>query len=557
MRLKFFIALFILFLSMLPAAASDVDHVLIFEFLPNPAAASDEGEYVKIINPSDEMIDISCFILTDLEGEITIPSDTHLGPGSDYIFELPAEGVALKNSGDEVILLDNRRNLVDCVIYGDSDYNTAGWHGKGVGDAFDERVFRRFYPDMDTDTAYEWLPLREYYRGQSNFLPPLRDVTADVTCFVSPDCSLDPLLARIRAASTIRANIYLFESSAIEDAIIELLDRGGVARILVERDPVGGMSHSELLILKNIIDHGGEVRFTNDPLYNLNHAKYALFDDDTILITSENWNNDGFPPPETGGNRGWGIVIENGEIFDDLYEVFEYDWQHGLDLYIQNIYEVPEAASDHGLSWYGNGFDPLSLSGNFSVQLIIAPDNSLHYETIIGLINSANKSIYIEEAYIRRDWGDHTNPYLDATIDAARRGVEVKILLDSMWYNLDGNADNDDLCRYVNEISKNEDLNLEARLVRRDGITKIHNKGVIVDSEKVLISSINWNKHSPTYNREVGVIIQNPEIGAYYSEVFMKDWEKSGNSWEMVVIAVIMFILLVAAIYFIKRTQNL
>ena len=240
-----------------------------------------------------------------------------------------------------------------------------------------------------------------------------------------------------------------------------------------------------------------------------------------------------------------------------MYEVFEYDWQHGLDLYIQNISEVPEAASDHGLSWYGNGFDPLSLSGNFSVQLIIAPDNSLHYETIIGLINSANKSIYIEEAYIRRDWGDHTNPYLDATIDAARRGVEVKILLDSMWYNLDGNADNDELCRYVNEISKNEDLNLEARLVRRDGITKIHNKGVIVDSEKVLISSINWNKHSPTYNREVGVIIQNPEIGAYYSEVFMKDWEKSGNSWEMVVIAVIMFILLVTAIYFIKRTQNL
>ena len=66
-------------------------------------------------------------------------------------------------------------------------------------------------------------------------------------------------------------------------------------------------------------------------------------------------------------------------------------------------------------------------------------------------------------------------------------------------------------------------MNLEARLVKQDGISKIHNKGVIVDEKKVLISSINWNKHSPTYNREAGIIIENPDLAAYYTGAFRSD----------------------------------
>jgi phosphatidylserine/phosphatidylglycerophosphate/cardiolipin synthase-like enzyme len=50
---------------------------------------------------------------------------------------------------------------------------------------------------------------------------------------------------------------------------------------------------------------------------------------------------------------------------------------------------------------------------------------------------------------------------------------------------------------------------------------------VIVDGERVLISSINWNKHSPTYNREIGIIIENPELAAYYTEVFL--WQNRGR----------------------------
>jgi phosphatidylserine/phosphatidylglycerophosphate/cardiolipin synthase-like enzyme len=62
-------------------------------------------------------------------------------------------------------------------------------------------------------------------------------------------------------------------------------------------------------------------------------------------------------------------------------------------------------------------------------------------------------------------------------------------------------------------------------------VEKIHNKGVIVDGEKVLVSSINWNMNSPTFNREVGLIIEHAGLGEYYTGVFERDWrsaEKSG-----------------------------
>ncbi len=556
MKLKHFIAIFILLLTATnPVSADGIDHAVILEFLPNPDTPNDIGEYVTIHNPTDEPIDVSGFILTDLEGEVAISQGTLLEPGSEYTIELPKGGVALRNTGDEVILLDSTENPVDCVIYGDSGYDGIGWCGDGLGKASDERIFRRFYLDGDTDTAYEWLPLRECLRGQSSFIMPVKNVSCNLTAFTSPDCSLDVLLGEIRDASIIRVNVYLFENHFIEEEVLSLLDRGGEVYLLIEHAPIGGISDSELSIIRNIIERGGKARFTNDPLYRLNHAKYALFDDDTILIGSENWNDGGFPLEGSGGNRGWGVVIKNEEVFCDLREVFEYDWERGVAIAAGDLPDsVDEDGSEsRGSLWNKEDIDPEVISGNFTVSLIIAPDNSLHYDAIIGMIESANETVYIEEAYIRRQWGDYENPYLEASIDAARRGVDVRILVDSRWYNLDGKDDNDELCKILNDIARYEDLNLEARLARLNGISKIHNKGVIVDSRKVLISSINWNKHSPTYNREVGVIIESPEVGAYYSKVFLKDWERSGTSLKMIVFLLIMLLMLVSAVYLIRK----
>ena len=278
--------------------------------------------------------------------------------------------------------------------------------------------------------------------------------------------------------------------------------------ILIESSPVGGISAAEVRILRHIIEKGGEVRFSNDSLYRLNHAKYALIDSDTIILGSENWNSGGYPPDGSIGNRGWGVVIRDSEIFQDMSLVFEHDWEHGIKVSSEYLPQGSKSDTSEPGDHIGHKvFEAKNINGEFTASMIIGPDNSLHYETIIETINSAEKTLYIEQAYIRKDWRNDENPYLQSAINAAIQGVEVKVLLDSMWYNTNEENDNDELCNYLNDLASQENLNLEARLVRRDGISKIHNKGVIVDGQRVLISSINWNKHSPTYNREVGIII--------------------------------------------------
>jgi phosphatidylserine/phosphatidylglycerophosphate/cardiolipin synthase-like enzyme len=59
------------------------------------------------------------------------------------------------------------------------------------------------------------------------------------------------------------------------------------------------------------------------------------------------------------------------------------------------------------------------------------------------------------------------------------------------------------------------------------GVKYIHNKGAIADGERVLVSSINWNRNSLENNRETAVVIHSQEVSDYYKELFESDWNVS------------------------------
>lgn len=84
----------------------------------------------------------------------------------------------------------------------------------------------------------------------------------------------------------------------------------------------------------------------------------------------------------------------------------------------------------------------------------------------------------------------------------------------------------------INRIAASDNLPLEARCadLEASGLEKIHNKGVIVDDRAVLVSSINWNTNSPGFNREAGVIIEQPVVARYFRTVFDADWSPAVHS---------------------------
>jgi phosphatidylserine/phosphatidylglycerophosphate/cardiolipin synthase-like enzyme len=54
---------------------------------------------------------------------------------------------------------------------------------------------------------------------------------------------------------------------------------------------------------------------------------------------------------------------------------------------------------------------------------------------------------------------------------------------------------------------------------------KVHNKGIVVDSSIVVVSSQNWSADGTGENRDAGLIIYDPDAAKYFEAIFVHDWE--------------------------------
>jgi cardiolipin synthase len=391
--------------------------------------------------------------------------------------------------------------------------------------------------------------------GQSRFTKGVfRNVS--VTTFVSPDCSNEVFMEAInRASGTVFVNMYELSSPSLGASLISAKARGVDVRVLIEGGPVGGISPSEKSLIWAINKSGIPVSSmvsskTEHAPYRYDHAKYIIIDDSSLLLTSENFKNTGLPPKGMSGNRGWGVLLRDPLLAGYFTEVFTADsGSRSVVPYRGTAGDAEPAPSEkHTVE-----FHPAQFEGA-TVTPVISPDTSYQ---IVDLLDSARTSIEIEQAYIKNETPYTLNPYLSSAINASRRGVHVRVLLDSYWYNVEGPNDNDEMVALINNIGAAEHIPLEAKCIDLSvsPVEKIHNKGVIVDNERVLVSSINWNTNSPNFNRETGVIIDHPGVARYFREVFDDDWNPMANMAKpktdyvkIVIVALVIVLLLV--IYF-------
>ena len=102
----------------------------------------------------------------------------------------------------------------------------------------------------------------------------------------------------------------------------------------------------------------------------------------------------------------------------------------------------------------------------------------------------------------------------------------MQVLLSDSYLDPSNPRDNTNTVQYLNNLARREGLEMQARIFRSDlaAVNKIHNKGIIVDGRKVLVSSVNWSYNSPANNREVSLILDHPAVGEYYTDIFTYDW---------------------------------
>lgn len=347
--------------------------------------------------------------------------------------------------------------------------------------------------------------------------------------FVSPDCSRAVLEDVIRQANTsVLLNVYEFTDPGVAGLLCDAQKRGVSVIVLLEGGPVGGIPADEFPVIYDLIRAGAEVLVMDGDgedhtPYRYNHAKYLVVDDQRVLLTTENFKEHSFPKAGYAGNRGWGMLLESPDLAASFKRVFRDD-SDGPGVIPAS--GRPGAFEEPVTDRYKPVFHPLPFSGA-EVTTVFSPDTS---HLIADSINQSSRRVWIEQAYITEYPGNGTNPFLSAAIDAARRGVDVRILLDGYYYNIEDDNDNDEMVTTLQTLAARENITLEARVLypEKTGLLKVHTKGVIAD-DQVLISSMNWNENSACFNREAGVIVRNKEVASYFASVFLSDWSGKGG----------------------------
>ena len=528
-----------------------------------------DDEYIVVANPGSAALDVSGWRITDREGTVIFPPASTLAGGESAVITRNAtwyfedtldapeytygRGNAtamivsgripqLNNDGDEVLLVDPTGSVVDAFAYGSSTYTNAGWtgvpaakvpQGKRAVRASSEGLLR------DSDTAADWDSLRSYGLGQSDLPFKTFQVTSTAVGFLSPDDSLSVLKDYIdRAAVSIHAGLYTLTNRVLVEGLVDAAMRGVDIRILLEGTPVGGIDAREWALVNELAARGASIRFLADDAardaiarYRFLHAKYAVIDSEKVVVGSENWGDHGFPSAGRRGNRGWQVAVEDTALGSYFERMFGEDFDPrrrdsvGIANFSPSVFVSNDTASNET---YDFVVPSSRFSGAYTVTPVIAPDHAMRPDALLGLLKSATRRLDIEAFHVARSWAAVPNPYLEAAIAAARRGVVVRILLDGTWYNVEGDdpIDNDDTVSYVSRIAREEALPLEAKVgtAERHQLSKFHNKGVLVDDRVAFVSSLNWNRNAATNNREVGLIVDSAAIIEPFRVAFESDW---------------------------------
>jgi cardiolipin synthase len=354
----------------------------------------------------------------------------------------------------------------------------------------------------------------------------------------APESDLALTLKAISGAKrSLAVNIYEFTSPSIADALVAKIKSGVHVDILAENQPVGGMSKEGKAIQQQVLTAMSEtagdhyfVMTSKTTLakrrFRFDHAKYIVADGETLLIGSENYSPTGNPLPGSKGNRGWEVLIHDRNIAQEYAQMFTADTSlsFGDVLDLSSDSKIGVRHMEPNLVNLGSGDVGLAAS---AVEKITSPETS--ESGILALLNSARTSIDIQQMTFSSEWANGNSPLLDAVITAAKRGVRVRVLLnDESVFNRGQEpvkSKNLPTVEALNELGKSG-LKVSAKIanLKGMGVDYIHNKGLLVDGNKTLISSINWDENSVQNNRKSAVVITSPAVFQYFNALFNRDW---------------------------------
>ncbi|WP_083684989.1 phospholipase D-like domain-containing protein [Massilia putida] len=417
---------------------------------------------------------------------------------------------------------------------------------------FDDEIFfdengTRIDPPLAT--AFAARPGKEQIPYSQPDDATLDEVMDDVSLVLhaSPDAGWDQLSGFLEAVEEeLVVGMYDFTSAHVLQAVERALAGAGKRLMLTldhpapnpSRDQDDDATFAELAEKLDVRFAGAWALTRTDPkapiwIYpNAYHIKVAVRDRHTFWLSSGNWNNSNQPEIDlsdlaaarkiaAGHDRDWHVIVTSQRLANTFHAFLAHDYALAHDAEAKAaamgiaampatpMPEVPVEAFAAGRA-PRTFFTPKTLSGTMRIQPLLTPDN--YSAKVLPLIQSATQKFYMQTQYIHPSGkpGDEEHDRLITAVrDLVERGLDVRLITSEFQ--------TDDW------VEKLVTAGIPASVLRRQ--PKVHNKGILIDGEVVMVSSQNWSADGTQRNRDAGLIIYNAEANAYFEQIFLHDWD--------------------------------
>ncbi len=368
---------------------------------------------------------------------------------------------------------------------------------------------------------------------------------------LSPDNNQSVAISAIQSAqSSLLINIYQFDSPAILAALTDAISRGVTVKILIEGQPLPEVTAAGKKVIaaiqkamkassnsSNRIFLMKEADSNHPRRYKYDHAKYMVIDGTSAYLSSENFTSTGHPNPGAKGNRGWVTHVQDRGLANQLAAIFKKDANSHcsdiVDLTQARTISAPTKQPASGDEHRQNA--PIAVgSGTVKLtKLIVSPQSG---DGLNEFMASASHSLDLQQMSFPTNWkmtgsGDPLALMIQGALAAASRGAQVRALLnDDLTFGSSPSANSNlNAAKFLNQEAKCKNLSIEGRIVdvKAIGITYIHNKGMLADGQRALVSSINGTQNSIENNRETAVWLESADAAEYFGAAFDSDWSIS------------------------------
>lgn len=387
-------------------------------------------------------------------------------------------------------------------------------------------------------------------------LGPIEDAMT-ITTAVSPDCGLDTLdgfLATTKSSLVI--GMYDFTSGPILTTFENLLKSGRTLQMVLDNPPLNPTANQSDPETMQALQSELGARFQfewamerNDRHVNAwvfpsaYHIKVIVRDGSAVWLSSGNLNNSNEPdldaPPKTE-DRDWHVIVENQDIANTFSAFIQNDFQVASGHQAEAPDVVQSAVRRSMLKLADNTNPPppphLALAvaptgqvkpqtfrnAKLRITPLLTPDSlpdgqGQYVSQMLALIKSAKKSLDIQLQYIEVPKGDVAGDLKNLLL-AVKALVDDGVVQVRVIQSLQFGE------KWAEQMRSMPDIDLTSVMKLQPNV---HNKGFVIDSQTVVVSSQNWSGAGVRENRDAGLIIESPAIAQYFENVFDSDWTKN------------------------------